>query len=59
MKVSVIIDPAHDQHDTVRYDIQTFLHFQTRGYWTRHENAATRLSHVLSARNVPARSMPT
>ena len=34
MKVSVIIDPAHDQHDTVRYDIQTFLHFQTRGYWT-------------------------
>ena len=34
MRVSVIIDPAHDQYDTVRYDIQTFLHFQTRGYWT-------------------------
>jgi hypothetical protein len=34
MQVSVIIDPAHDQNDTVHYDIQTFLHFQTRGYWT-------------------------
>ena len=34
MQVSVIIDPAHDQYDTVLYDIQTFLHFQTRGYWT-------------------------
>jgi hypothetical protein len=32
--VNVIIDPAHDQYDTVRYDIQTFLNFQTRGYWT-------------------------
>jgi hypothetical protein len=34
MQVSVIIDPAHDQYDTVLYEIQTFLHFQARGYWT-------------------------
>ena len=33
MKVSVIIDPAHDQHDTVRYDIQTFLHLHAHGCW--------------------------
>jgi hypothetical protein len=34
MQVSVIIDPAHHQYDTALYDIQTFLHFQTRGYRT-------------------------
>jgi hypothetical protein len=34
MQVKVLIDPTHDQYDTVLYDIQTFLHFQTRGYWT-------------------------
>ena len=34
MRVRVIIDPAHDQYDTVLYDVRTFLHFQVSGYWT-------------------------
>jgi hypothetical protein len=37
MRVTVIIDPADDQYDTMLYDIQTFLHFQTRGSWTINE----------------------
>jgi hypothetical protein len=34
MQASIIIDAGDDQYDTVRHDIQTLLHFQTRGYRT-------------------------
>ena len=34
MRVRVIIDPAHDQYETALCEIQTYLHFQARGYWT-------------------------
>ena len=36
MPVILIIDPV--DANNVRYDVQTFLHFQTRGRWTISES---------------------
>ena len=35
MPVTLIIDPAHA--DSVRHDMQAFLHFLARGRWTINE----------------------